>query len=198
MDFDKPPADPVQQCLAWLAEAEKLGLNNHNAMTLATADDGGRPSSRIVLLKGLDEHGAVFFTNRESRKGRDLAANPHASLLFFWDRPNRQIRIDGTVTDVSEAESDAYFATRDRGSQIGAWASRQSEPLASRVNLLSAVAKYGLKYAIGSVPRPPHWGGYRVSLERIEFWQGRDHRLHDRVVYTPDGDRGWKTQRLYP
>jgi len=198
MDFDHPPDDPVAQILAWLEEAKSSGLNDANAMTLATADARGRPSARTVLLKGLDQRGAVFYTNRLSRKGRELAANPRAMLLFHWDHSNRQIRIEGAVSEMSAAESDAYFATRDRASQIGAWASRQSEPLRSRAELMVEAAKYAARFGLGKVPRPPHWGGYRVALEHVEFWQGRTHRLHDRVVYSMGDQGAWTVQRLFP
>ena len=198
MDFDHPPPDPVVQCRHWLDEAHAYGLKDAGAVTLATADAQGRPSARTVLLKAFDERGAIFYTNRLSRKGRDLQANPRATLLFFWDKAARQLRIEGAVSKIPDAESDAYFSTRDRASQIGAWASRQSEPLGSRAELLAAVAKTAARFGLGAVPRPPHWGGYRVSLEQIEFWQGRSHRLHDRLVYTADGRGGWTVRRLFP
>jgi pyridoxamine 5'-phosphate oxidase len=198
MDFDHPPADPIQQIRDWIRDAEDIERPNPNAMTLATVDPDGRPSSRMVLLKGLDEHGAVFYTNRNSHKGRALATNPWASLTFHWDVLQRQVVIEGLVTIVSDAESDAYFATRPRASQIGAWASRQSEPVADRDALDAAFHAMEQRFDGGDVPRPPHWGGYCVSLDRIEFWQARPFRLHDRILYTPDGRGGWTTQRLYP
>lgn len=198
MDFDHPPADPIAQLNEWLDDARRAGLPNPNAMSLATVDAKGRPSVRIVLLKALDARGAVFFTNRLSRKGAELAARPQAALLFHWDTLDRQVRIEGEVSAVSEAESDAYFATRPRQAQIGAWASRQSQPAANRAELEAAMAREEKRFAGKDVPRPPHWGGYRVSLNAIEFWHGCPARLHDRVVYIPDGRGRWRTQRLYP
>jgi pyridoxamine 5'-phosphate oxidase len=201
MDFDHPPADPVALLTRWIEEARVAGLPNPNAMALATVDAGGAPSDRIVLLKGLDSGGAVFFTNQLSRKGQALAAQPRVSLLFHWDILNRQVRIEGAAKAVGDAESDAYFATRPREARIGAWASRQSQPVRNRAELDAAVAETEKRFAGLDVPRPPHWGGYRVSLDRIEFWQGHPYRLHDRVVYSPDaggGRGGWRTQRLFP
>jgi len=207
VDFDHPPADPLPWLHAWLADArvacDRVGLPNPNAMTLATVDADGRPSARIVLLKDIDERGAVFYTNRRSRKGAALAANARAALLFHWDALDRQVRIEGEVTEVSDAESDAYFATRPLDSQIGAWASKQSQPLENREALEIAVAGAMDKFADvinagGQVPRPPHWGGYRVALESIEFWQGHPFRLHDRAVYTRQARGSWTKQRLFP
>ena len=198
LDFDNPPADPLPQVRQWLEEAETYGLENPAAMILATVDPDGRPSVRTVLLKGLDDRGAVFYTNRRSRKGRALEGHAHAALLFYFDRPHRQICIEGSVTRIGDAESDAYFATRPRGAQIGAWASEQSQPIESRAALEAAVRAVVERYRSGDVPRPPHWGGYRVRLERIEFWQGRLDRLHDRVVYTRRQDGSWKIERLSP
>jgi pyridoxamine 5'-phosphate oxidase len=210
IDFDHPPADPLAWFERWFAEARTkyaaIGLPNPHAMTLATVDGDGRPSARIVLLKGVharDGGGVVFYSNRESRKGTALAANPRAALLFHWDALDRQVRIEGAVTRVSDAESDAYFATRPLDSQLGAWASRQSQPLESREALEIAVAEVMDRFADainagGKIPRPPHWGGYRVAIESIEFWQGHPFRLHDRVVYTHQRDGSWQTQRLFP
>jgi pyridoxamine 5'-phosphate oxidase len=204
MNFDSPPSDPIALLNEWIEDARRAGIPNPNAMTLATIDapPDGKPSVRIVLLKGLDSRGAVFYTNRLSRKGEALSANPRAALLFHWDPLNRQVRIEGDVTPTSDAESDAYFATRPRESQLGAWASRQSQPVANRAELDRAYAEMEKRFTGAQVPRPPHWGGYRVSLNEIEFWQGQEFRLHDRVVYTPDargsGRGGWCTQRLYP
>ena len=198
MDFDNPPTDPVKTLHRWLEEARQTDLLNPEAMTLATVDPDGRPSARTVLLKGLDERGAVFYTSRISRKGRALEANPVAALLFYWDRPRRQACVEGRVTAVEDAESDTYFATRPRGAQVGAHASRQSEPIESRAALVARVAEIEAQYAGREVPRPPDWGGYRVSLDRIELWQGRIDRLHDRVLYTRTEDGGWTTQRLSP
>jgi len=198
MDFDHPPSDPLDAFRVWFGEASKLDLPNPNAMTLATVDPDGRPSARVVLLKGIDERGAVFFTNKTARKGRAMAANPYASLVFFWDELGKQVRIDGAVTEVSDEESDAYFASRPRMSQIGAWASRQSEPAADRDELDAAVEAVEKRFADQNVPRPPYWGGYRVALERIEFWQGHPFRLHDRVLYTQTESDTWSSQRLFP
>ncbi len=198
MDFDNPPADPVAQLKAWLDEAGLIGLRNPDAMTLATVDPDGRPSARAVLLKDLDATGAVFYTNRRSRKGRDLGGNPHAALLFYWDKQARQLSIEGRVSLVADTEADSYFASRPRGAQIGAWASNQSEPITDRAMLQGRVAQVSEKYDGREVPRPPHWVGYRVSLERIEFWQGQPDRLHDRVLYARGPNGGWTTQRLSP
>ena len=198
MDFQHPPDDLLPQIRAWLSDAEGLGLLNPLAGTLATVDPGGMPSSRIVLLKGLDERGVAFYTNYESRKAKAMDEHPVGSLLFYWDKLLRQLRIEGRISRVSEAESDAYFATRPRGSQIGAWASPQSEPLASRAELQALVDEVKAKYEGVDVPRPPFWGGYWLSLDRIEFWQGKTDRLHDRMVYEPNGSGGWTTTRLAP
>lgn len=199
IDFDHPPADPVGACKAWFTESEGMGFANPNAMTLATVDAHGKPHARIVLLRGFDERGATFFTNRESDKGLQIAANAHAALLFHWDRHpiGRQIRIEGRVSLASDAESDAYWNTRPRESQINACASQQSRPVANRAALQQAQTQLEAKFAGAPVPRPEHWGGYRVSLDRIEFWQGDKYRLHDRVVYEREGS-GWRTQRLSP
>ena len=198
MDFDNPPTDPVETLRRWLEEARQTDLLNPEAMTLATVDPDGRPSARTVLLKGLDERGAVFYTSRISRKGRALEANPVAALLFYWDRRRRQACVEGRVTAVDDGESDAYFATRPRGAQVGAHASRQSEPIESRAALVARVAEIEAQYAGREVPRPPDWGGYRVSLDRIELWQGRIDRLHDRVLYVRAEDGGWRVERLSP
>ena len=199
MDFEHPPTDPIAQLNLWIEDARQAGLPNPNAMSLATVDGNGQPSARIVLLKSINRGGAVFFTNRQSRKGLALDANPKAGLLFHWDILGRQARIEGSVSLVSDAESDAYFATRPRESRIGAWASNQSRPAKNRAELDLAVAQFEQKFAGIEVPRPPHWGGYRVSLDVMEFWQGHPFRLHDRVIYTPDpASDGWRVQRLYP
>ncbi len=197
LDFDHPPADPVPLFNEWLQDAARTFLPNPNAMTLATVNAQGQPSARIVLLRGFDERGAVFFTNRRSRKGEDLSHNGRAALLFHWDPLDRQIRIEGTVSLTSDEESDSYFAGRHRQSQINAWASAQSHPVASRAEMLSAQAAQERRFEGQVVPRPPVWGGYRVGLERIEFWQGDPYRFHDRVVYQRVGS-DWKTQRLNP
>lgn len=199
IDFDHPPADPVEACKAWFRESEGMGFANPNAMTLATVDAAGQPHARIVLLRGFDDRGAVFFTNRESDKGVQLRANDRAALLFHWDREpiGRQIRIEGHVTLASDAESDTYWNSRPRESQLNAWASQQSRPVASRAALQAEQDRLTAQFEGRPVPRPPHWGGYRVALERIEFWQGDKYRLHDRIVYMRSGS-GWSVQRLSP
>jgi pyridoxamine 5'-phosphate oxidase len=191
--------EPLRLFAAWLAEAEKTEPNDPNAMAVATVDADGRPNLRMVLLKGFDERGLVFYTNMESRKGRELGANPQAALLFHWKSRSRQVRLRGPVEIVSAAEADAYFASRSRLSQVGAWASKQSTPLESRLAFEKAVALYTAKFAIGTVPRPPHWSGYRIVPLVIEFWEDRPFRLHDRVEFerTKPGD-AWRKTRLYP
>lgn len=188
--------DPMKQFGVWMVEAIHAQVPEPSAMTLATVDARGRPAARIVLLKGVDPRGFVFFTNYESRKGRDLAANPVASLTFFWKELERQVRIDGTVERVSAADSDAYYQTRPLGSRIGAWASPQSRPIESRAWLEQRWTALSAEHG-PSPKRPPHWGGYRVLPEEIEFWQGRMSRLHDRIVFTRTGSE-WKISRLAP
>jgi pyridoxamine 5'-phosphate oxidase len=190
-------ADPLEQFRLWFAEASKAPLQEPNAMTLATVDGSGQPAARTVLLKGIDKRGLVFYTNLDSRKARELAANPKAALLFWWPPHARQVRFEGAIEPVEDVESDAYFATRPRGSQIGAWASAQSSVIADRVALEAAEQKVAERFAGGPVPRPPFWGGYRLVPERIEFWQGRTNRLHDRLRYTRDGEH-WRIERLAP
>jgi pyridoxamine 5'-phosphate oxidase len=180
-----------------VARAKAAGTDLPNGMCLATVDADGRPSARTVLLKGADERGFVFYTNYGSRKARELQDNPRACLLFWWGALQEQVRIEGTVERVSEEESDAYFATRPRGSQLGAWASRQSEPLSSRAHLLKEVGKLALRYMGREVPRPEFWGGYRLVPERIEFWYGHDDRLHTRREYERTED-GWTERLLFP
>ncbi len=189
--------DPFALFAAWLEEASRTEPNDPNAMALATADPDGMPNVRMVLLKGFDADGFVFYTNTESAKGRELEANPQAALCLHWKSLRRQVRARGLVTVVSDAEADAYFQSRPRDSRIGAWASQQSRPLESRFALEKAVAAYAAKYTLGEVPRPPHWTGFRIDPVSIEFWQDRPFRLHDRLVFTRAGD-GWATSRLYP
>ena len=182
---------------AWMAEATSSEINDPTAMALATVDADGLPNVRMVLLKGADEDGFVFYTNVESAKGVELATNPRAALVFHWKSLRRQVRARGTVTRVSDAEADAYFATRPRDSRIGAWASQQSRPLESRFAFEKAIAVYAAKYAVGEVPRPPYWTGFRLRPLSIEFWHDRPFRLHDRVLFTRSGE-GWTRTRLYP
>ncbi|MEP9402622.1 pyridoxamine 5'-phosphate oxidase [Sphingomonas sp. VNH70] len=189
--------DPFSLFDAWFAEARASEPNDSNAMALATADARGRPSVRIVLLKGHGPDGFVFYTNREGRKAGDLAANPHAALLFHWKSLRRQIRIEGPVTLATDAESDAYFASRARDSQLGAWASEQSRPLDDRATFEARFAEVQARFDGQDVPRPPFWGGYRVTPDSIEFWQDRAHRLHERRVFTRDGER-WREGLLFP
>jgi pyridoxamine 5'-phosphate oxidase len=188
---------PLRQFAHWLEEAIRAELPEPNAMTVATVGEDGRPSTRVVLIKGYDERGITFYTNYDSRKGRELATRPQAALQFHWVELERVVRIEGRVEKVAEAESDEYFATRPLASRIGAWASEQSRPLSSRAALVARAAEYGLKYGI-SPPRPPHWGGYRVVPDYWEFWQGRPSRLHDRLAYTLLADGGWRRERLSP
>lgn len=190
-------ADPITQFQRWFDEALNAKLPEPNAMTLATVDSTGQPSARIVLLKGVEARGFTFFTNYESRKGVDLAVNPRAALLFHWVQLERQVRIEGTVTKVSEAESDAYFASRPVGSRIGAWASEQSREVPDRTIIEQREAAFRQQFG-ENPPRPPHWGGYRVEPTRVEFWQGRPSRLHDRIVYGLQPDGGWRIARLSP
>jgi len=189
--------DPFDLFDEWFKAAADKEPNDPNATALATVDAAGMPSVRMVLLKGVDGRGFVFYTNCESRKGRQLLAHPKAALCFHWKSQKRQVRIEGKVEQVAPEDADAYFATRARTSQIGAWASQQSRALAGRFELEKRVAQFTAKFGIGAVPRPPHWSGFRVVPELIEFWEDRPFRLHDRLVYHRDGD-GWRTERLYP
>lgn len=190
--------DPLEQFHAWFREAREAGIALAEAMALATASIGGVPSVRMVLLKGVDEHGFVFYTGLDSRKARELAENARAALLFYWTSLGRQVRIEGAVTPVSRPEAEAYFATRPRGSQVGAWASRQSEPLASREELEAAARELTARFEGGDVPLPARWGGYRLLPDRYEFWQHRDDRLHDRLAYVPTEPGPWHVERLAP
>lgn len=189
--------DPILQFSRWFQEALNAGFSELNAMTLATADVHGRPAARIVLLKGYDERGFAFFTNYASRKGEELAINPRAALLFHWIELERQVRIEGQVERVAPEESDAYYRSRPLGSRLGAWASPQSEVLARREDLEARLTQVTAQYG-DDPPRPPHWGGYRVAPELLEFWQGRASRLHDRVRYAREGPGRWRIERLAP
>ena len=214
-EFGKPPDtaetpdftgvdEPFALFEAWFADAVSKEPNDPNAMALATVDSEGMPNARMVLLKGLDaaerpDRGFVFYTNLESAKGRELVANPKAALVFYWKSLRRQVRVRGTIEPVTSEEADAYFASRPRGSRIGAWASQQSRPLESRFALEKAVASYTAKYPLGEIPRPPYWLGFRLTPLQMEFWADRPFRLHDRVVFrrrTPD--LRWEKARLYP
>jgi pyridoxamine 5'-phosphate oxidase len=198
MNFNSPPISPILALQGWFDEAEVSNIRaNPLALALSTVNSEGVPSSRMVLLKGFDEKGAVLFTNYTSEKASEIELNPNVSLLFHWDDMQRQIRIQGKAIKISNEESDLYFASRNRLSQVGAWASKQSQPLKSRAMLIAKVAALSAKWMGRSIPRPDFWGGYRVSLDMVELWQGHDGRLHDRVRYTcSDGD--WSWQRLQP
>lgn len=192
--------DPFALFDAWHEEAKSQEVNDPNAMALATVGPDGMPSQRMVLLKDVSSGGFVFYTNYESRKGTQVLSHPQVALLFHWKSLRRQVRIEGEAAQVASEEADAYFATRAKQSQIGAWASQQSRPLESRHALEKRVAQYAAKYGLGTVPRPPHWSGFRVTPRLIEFWKDGAFRLHDRLVYHRDADSptGWRTERLYP
>ena len=196
LDEAEAHADPIEQFRRWFNEAVEGGVPEPNAMTLATVGPDQRPSTRIVLIKEFDARGLVWYTNYDSRKGRELADNPQAALQFHWVELERVVRIEGRVERVSAEESDAYFASRPLASRIGAWASRQSEPLSSRAALMARAAEYGARFALHP-PRPPHWGGYRLVPDYWEFWQGRPSRLHDRIAYNRVSD-SWARTRLSP
>jgi pyridoxamine 5'-phosphate oxidase len=189
--------DPVVQFHVWFQDAIDAGLHEPNAMILATATGEGKPSARTVLLKGYDERGFVFYTNYEGRKAGELETNPECALLFYWGELERQVRVEGTVSRISEQESDEYFASRPRESRLGAWASQQSRPVEDRSVLEERIKALETEYERREIPRPPFWGGYRVEPEEIEFWQGRESRLHDRLVYRRE-DGAWRIERLQP
>ena len=192
--------DPFEIFESWLEKASRKEINNPNAMTLATVGNDGRPSARMVLLKDVGADGFTFYTNLESPKSHQIAENPYAALLFHWKTLNRQIRIEGSVEQVSDAEADAYFATRPRASQLGAWASAQSQPLEGWAELEKRVAMYTAKFHVGPVPRPAFWSGFRLHAERFEFWKEGSFRLHKRFIFTPSesGTRKWRVQQVFP
>jgi pyridoxamine 5'-phosphate oxidase len=193
----RPASEPYEQFARWYAEAEAKEPNDPNAMALATVGPDGMPSVRMVLLKGYDQRGFVFYTNFESRKGTQILGSMKAAICLHWKSLHRQVRVEGAVEKVSDAEADTYFHSRHKSSQIGAWASKQSRPLESRFELEKRVAQFAAKYAIGEVPRPEYWSGFRILPRRIEFWEDRPFRLHDRLVYSI-ADAGWTTEKLYP
>jgi pyridoxamine 5'-phosphate oxidase len=197
LDLPDLAADPIEMFGRWLRQAVDAGVHEPNAMVLSTATPEGGPSSRMVLLKGVGPDGFVFYTNRASRKGADLAADARCALLFPWHPLERQVRIEGVASVLPDDEVEAYFRSRPRGAQLGAWASDQSRPVASRSALAASYARVQERFGDGPLPVPPEWGGYRVSPQVVEFWQGRPSRMHDRLVYRRDGD-GWTTERLAP
>ncbi len=197
LDEANTDKDPFQQFAAWFADVHATGAPEPNAMTVASSTPDGYPSARVVLLKGFDERGFVFYTNYQSRKGRELEDNPRAALVFFWPTLERQVRVTGTVRHVSRDETDRYFRSRPRGSQLGAWASRQSTVVEGRAEVENRLTTLDAAYG-EDVPTTPHWGGYRVVPDTFEFWQGRPNRLHDRLQYIREIDRGWRIERLSP
>jgi pyridoxamine 5'-phosphate oxidase len=190
--------DPFARFATWFAEAEASEPADPNAMTVVTSTPDGRPSARTILLKGVDARGFVFYTNQEARKAVELAANPRIFLLFYWKSLGRQIRIEGVVEHVTDAEADAYYASRPRISRLGAWASQQSRPLDQRITLEKRLAEYDAKYPGEDIPRPAYWSGYRVLPENFEFWQNMEFRLHDRTTYARNAEGGWSVGKLYP
>ena len=199
MNFQSPPDNPITVFAEWLSEAEKTELNDPNAMSVATVDSFGMPNVRVVLLKGVSDEGFVFYTNLESAKSQELSSSGKAALCFHWKSLNRQVRVRGDVEQVSDDEADQYYASRARGSQIGAWASQQSTPLSDRETLEARVKKFEEKFADQDVPRPAHWSGWLIKPQQIEFWQDGEFRLHDRIVYRRDGEMlDWATTRLFP
>jgi pyridoxamine 5'-phosphate oxidase len=197
LDETSVASDPLVEFARWFEEAVKAEARDVNAMTLATASADGTPSARIVLLKGFDERGFVFFTDYRSRKGTELAANPRAALVFYWPELERQVRITGTTSETGRQESEAYFRTRPRGSRISAWISHQSQVIGSRQELEAQIPEIERRYPGDDIPLPPYWGGFRLRPEVIEFWQGRTNRLHDRIRYVREGER-WRIERLAP
>ena len=197
LDIEDLLANPVDQLVLWYQQAEEAGAAEPNAMVLSTIDDSGHPDARVVLARGIDSNGITFYTNRDSAKGRQLATDPRASATFAWLQLHRSVRVQGVVTVADDAVSDSYFASRPRESQVGAWASPQSEPIGSRLDLTELVDEYRERFDGVDVPRPPHWGGYVLSIDSIEFWQGRPSRLHDRFRYTLNGNV-WRAERLAP
>ncbi len=198
LDDDAVGHDPVSFFQKWFAEAKNAQVTEVNAMTLATADGKGIPHARIVLLKGLDQNDFVFFTNYDSAKGNDINANPFAALVFFWKELERQVRVEGKIEKIPAAESDTYFRSRPVGSRLGAWASPQSQEITDRNILDTNYARYEKEFSTGEIPRPPHWGGYRVMPNHIEFWQGRSSRMHDRILFTKNERGEWCKSRLAP
>ena len=198
LDESDAAPDPIEQFRGWFGDALAAELHEPNAMTLATATPEGRPSARVILIKGFDERGFIFYTNYEGRKAGELEANPHCALVFYWAELERQVRIEGRARRISDEESDAYFASRPRGSQLGAWVSEQSRSVENRGALEQRLRELEREYEGREIPRPPFWGGYRVEPEVIEFWQGRENRLHDRLQYRRSEDGGWERERLQP